>query len=378
MGEISDVTSSKRVYLSDYVNQGIPFFRGKEISLLKEGSFPKDVLYIKESRFLEFKEKYGAPQEGDILVTSVGTLGNIYRVDIDSGFYFKDGNLIWLRNIVESSFFLEKLLNYKKSILLKNVIGSTQKALTIIGVKKTEVLLPSLPEQQKIAEFLSSVDEWIERLRAERQAWERYKKGMMQKLFTQEIRFRDENGDDFPEWEEKKLGEVAEINPSNADLPKDFIYIDLESVKQGKLKEEKPIKKGSAPSRAQRILRKNDILFQAVRPYQQNNLFFDLEGQYVASTGYAHIRTVQNPLFLYYSLFTSAFLNKVLARCTGTNYPAINSTDLGKIKVCIPSLPEQQKIADFLTSLDKVIESKDQQIAHVEQWKKGLMQRLFV
>ena len=179
------------------------------------------------------------------------------------------------------------------------------------------------------------------------------------------------------EWEEKRLGEVAEINPNTKHLPDEFIYIDLDSVEKGMLKQEKIISKLKAPSRAQRLLEKNDILFQMVRPYQKNNLFFNKSGNYVASTGYAQIRTKQSPIFLYQYLHTRNFLNKVLVRCTGTSYPAINSNDFKKIKIHLSSLPEQRKIASFLGAVDKRIEVLKKKREGLEKYKKGIMQKIF-
>jgi restriction endonuclease S subunit len=184
LGEVCEITSSKRVYLSDYVNSGIPFFRGKEISELKKSKTASDILYIKESKFSEFKSKFGAPKKDDILITAVGTLGNIYRVNLDYDFYFKDGNLIWLKNPTVNSKLLEILLDHYKRELLKGVIGSTQKALTIIGIKKVKLPIPSLPEQQKIADFLCSIDNLIEAKSAEIEKTEEWKKGVMQGVFA--------------------------------------------------------------------------------------------------------------------------------------------------------------------------------------------------
>ena len=107
IGKIAELTSSKRVYLTDYVERGIPFYRGKEITELKLGKIPNDILYITESSYRDFKKKYGVPQKDDLLITAVGTLGNVLRIKDDSEFYFKDGNLIWFRKINEFSPFLE-------------------------------------------------------------------------------------------------------------------------------------------------------------------------------------------------------------------------------------------------------------------------------
>ena len=161
-------------------------------------------------------------------------------------------------------------------------------------------------------------------------------------------------------------------------MPEEFIYIDLESVEKGILLKETKIRSDDAPSRAQRFLKKEDILFQMVRPYQGNNLFFDLTGDYVASTGYAQIRTMEIPRFLYQYLHLENFTAEVMNRCTGTSYPAINSSGLASILITIPSIPEQNKIANFLTAIDEKITTNQTQLNAVKQYKQGLLQQMFV
>jgi type I restriction enzyme S subunit len=185
----------------------------------------------------------------------------------------------------------------------------------------------------------------------------------------------------FPEfkenWNKKKLKDIAEVNPTNTKLPQTFIYIDLESVDTGVLKKENLISRENAPSRAQRLLKENDILFQTVRPYQMNNLFFNKTGDYVASTGYAQIRACQNSKFLYQYLHFKKFVDLVLEKCTGTSYPSINTSDLTKTIISIPSLPEQEKIASFLSTVDEKINLLKKQLSLLEQYKKGVMQKIF-
>ena len=187
------------------------------------------------------------------------------------------------------------------------------------------------------------------------------------------LRFKEFSGN----WEEKELNKVAKINPKSIELPNEFIYIDLESVEKGLLVKSNKILKIEAPSRAQRLLSNEDILFQTVRPYQKNNYFFELGDNYVASTGYAQIRANESSTFLYQKLHTSKFVNKVLLRCTGTSYPAINSTDLSKIKIDIPKKQEQEKIALFLTSVDTKIEQLTKKETLLKEYKKGVMQKIF-
>lgn len=196
---------------------------------------------------------------------------------------------------------------------------------------------------------------------------------MKVKKLIPELRFK---GFDY-DWNTAELNDFASINPKNTELPNSFIYIDLESVTNGVLLKEERIFKDNSPSRAQRLLEKNDILYQTVRPYQKNNLYFDKTGEYVASTGYAQIRTKNDSKFLFQFLHTEKFVQNVMLRCTGTSYPSINSSDLSRIKISFPSLPEQTKIASFLTAVDDKLHALKQKNALLEQYKKGVMQQLF-
>jgi len=185
------VTSSKRIKQSEYVDKGVPFYRSKEIILKAKNENLEDVVHIPTNRFKELKQKYGAPKEGDILITAVGTIGVVYLVK-DETFYFKDGNMLWLKDIDASinrkylSYFLSSK-TFKKIINL-TVGGSSQKALTIEKFGELFVLLPEISEQQKIASILSTVDEKLENLHNKKGRYEQLKKGLMQKLLTGKIR----------------------------------------------------------------------------------------------------------------------------------------------------------------------------------------------
>ena len=272
-----------------------------------------------------------------------------------------------------SSVKCQNQLQSKTSGLAKSQTNISQKILGEVLLK-----LPSKEEQTKIASFLSAVDEKISQLTKKHELLSQYKQGMMQKLFSQQVRFKADDKSEFGEWEEKELKDIAEINPKSKKLPESFIYIDLESVEKGQLLLQKNIELQDAPSRAQRLLAKGDVLFQMVRPYQQNNYYFNLSGEYVASTGYAQIRTKLDSKFIYYALHEKTFLDEVMNRCTGTSYPAINSSDLSSIEILIPCLEEQTKIANFLSAIDQKIEVVAQQIEQAKQWKKGLLQQMFV
>ena len=175
------------------------------------------------------------------------------------------------------------------------------------------------------------------------------------------------------------LASASDVNPPNDGLPESFIYIDLDSVKSSVLIKRREITRDAAPHRAQRLLSHKDIIYQTVRPYQRNNLFFAIDDgyEYVASTGYAQLRAHGCPEFLYQLIHTDWFVNSVLARCRGSNYPAINPLDLASIPVALPRKPEQQKIADCLGSLDDLIAAEGRKLEALRQHKQGLMQQLF-
>lgn len=186
----------------------------------------------------------------------------------------------------------------------------------------------------------------------------------------------------FPcDWEkDKSLGDICEINPKTEALPNKFIYIDLESVVDGKLIQENVIENAKAPSRAQRVLQKNDIIYQMVRPYQKNNFIFiqdDGSFKYVASTGYAQLRS-DNYVFLYQMVNSEYFCTQVLKKCTGTNYPAINSQDLAEVNCAYPKdAQEQSRIAETLMQWDKAIELQEKLIEAYQKSKKYYLNKMF-
>ena len=182
------------------------------------------------------------------------------------------------------------------------------------------------------------------------------------------------------DWTECQLKDICEINPSVEKIPDTFQYIDLESVTNGRLLQTIPCCKSSAPSRAKRILSNEDVLFQTVRPYQKNNYFFksDSNTSVVASTGYAQLRCTSNSAYFLYTLIhTDSFVNQVLQKCTGGAYPAITASSLSTVKINIPVVQEQQKIASFFSTLDQKIELNERKIEALEKLKKGVMQKIF-
>ena len=226
------VGSSKRVHLSDYVQQGVPFYRSKEVIEISSGKNISEQLFISSEKYFEIKSKFPVPQENDVLITAVGTIGEILVVK-DPNFYFKDGNLIWLRNINFDIIDIDYLYYFFKSDLFQktikyNNIGAVQKALTIDFLKTVKITLPSLDNQRKLVSVLKSIDKKILLNNQINQELEAMAKTLYDYWFVQ-FDFPDQSGNPYkssggkmfynqelkreiPEgWGVEKLGELAQF-----------------------------------------------------------------------------------------------------------------------------------------------------------------------
>lgn len=223
---------------------------------------------------------------------------------------------------------------------------------------KEKIPVASLAEQQKIGEYFSNLDHLItlhqrklfEAKNNPKNGSKNFFRKIYQKLYKFDFNFKTYD------WEQRKLGEIAEFNPKS-DLPDEFEYVDLESVVGTEMVFHRTENKASAPSRAQRVAKTGDVFFQTVRPYQRNNYLFSMPYEnYVFSTGYAQMRPKINAAFLMCFLQTESFVQNVLDNCTGTSYPAINSSDLSNLKISLPILKsEQSKIGKLISNLDHLI-----------------------
>lgn len=166
ISELCEISSSKRIFLREYVKEGIAFYRSKEIILRSRNQEISNPLFISREKYQEIKERSGAPSAGDILLTSVGTLGIPYIIRDRDEFYFKDGNLTWFKNFetgVNNRFLFYWLQSHIARRQIESIaIGSTQRALTIESLKDMILFLPKFDEQKSIAKILSDLDSKIE------------------------------------------------------------------------------------------------------------------------------------------------------------------------------------------------------------------------
>lgn len=252
---------------------------------------------------------------------------------------------------------------------------------------KIKINLPSIQEQQKIAGFLESVDKWIKNLREQKGFFELYKKGMMQKIFSQENRFKDDRGNNFPKWEEKKLEKVFYSEKGNG-LSKEAIIVEgkNECILYGELyttyKEVISFIKSRTNSNEGTKSQVGDLLI----PCSTTTTAIDLANvnalnkEGVLLGGDITILRSKNKINnIFYAYYLSNYKKREIAKyAQGSTIVHLYYNHFKKINIDAPCFEEQQKIANFLTSIDKVIELKGQQIDLAESWKKGLMQKMFV
>jgi type I restriction enzyme S subunit len=255
-------------------------------------------------------------------------------------------------------------------------------------------LFPSLPEQQKIASFLSAVDEKIQQLNRKKELLEQYKKGVMQQLFSGKLRFKDGtsaelsagNGVDYPEWEEKNLGEITERN-ANKNKENLVSFVLTNSATQGIVSQNDYFDREIANQNnleGYYIVEIDDFVYNPrisvhapVGPIKRNKLI-----QGVMSPLYSVFRfKVKNlPFFEYYfeTVRWHEYLESVSNKGARHDRMNITNSDFFKMPVPFPCDEEREKIANFLSKIDSKIESTNQQINQTQTFKKGLLQKMFV
>lgn len=323
-------------------------------------------------------EKARQLPEKSVLITSIASIGKNTVNEVPAAFNQQINAIIPKEN--DADFILNSMINATPRF--KAIAGQTATAIINKSTfEKFEIMVPKHEEQKSIGQLLNSFDMIITLHQRKLHLLKELKKGFLQKMFP-------ENGETVPElrfegytddWEQRKLKTIAVFNPKS-NLPDQFEYVDLESVKGVNLTAHRTESLGKAPSRAQRLAQKNDIFFQTVRPYQKNNYLYELDDtDYVFSTGYAQLRPQVNSYFLFSILQRKTFVQDVLNQCTGTGYPAISSKDLSEIEVDVPNDDQEQlEVGLIFRRLDKTLTLHQRKLDLLKEQKKGLLQKMFV
>lgn len=249
------------------------------------------------------------------------------------------------------------------------------------------IMSPSLPEQRKISDFLSAVDAVIAAQQAEVDAGEQRKKGVMQKLFSQEVRFKADDGSEFPDWEEKTLGELCApltygMNAAATKFDGENRYIritDIDDETHALLPNDIVSPSGELDDKY--LVKKGDILLARTGASTGKSYLYHPKDGKLFYAGFlikAHVLPSSDDYFIYSQTFTDRYWKWVKTASMRSGQPGINANEYASYSFAVPSLPEQRKIADCLASMDEVIQKSKDELAKWQELKKGLLQQMFM
>jgi type I restriction enzyme S subunit len=270
----------------------------------------------------------------------------------------------------------KKISTLAKGVSISNVYNSDLKTLDII--------LPNLPEQKKIAGFLSAVDEKIQLLNRKKQLLEQYKKGLMQQLFSGKLRFKDENGKAFPKWEEKKLGILTDIvvgGTPSTNIPEYWDgaipWLSSGELKNGEVNQAlKFITELGLQKSSTKLMPKGTVLLAMTGATLGRIGFLTFESSGNQSIAGFLPKSSYNSKYLFYNLQFN--FQYILSFAGGAAQPGINKNTIENLQLSFPVIEEQKKIANFLSGIDVKLEALGAQISQSQTFKKGLLQQMFV
>ncbi len=320
-----------------------------------------------------------------LLISLNGTIGNISRYNEEKIMLGKSVGYFNFENNCDFHFHLlksEKTQNY----FFSQLTGSTIKNLSLKTLRETEVNIPQLLEQQKIASFLTAVDERIQQLKQQKELLEQYKKGVMQKIFSQEIRFKNDKGKYFPIWEEKKLGEIF-YSEKGKGISKNKIIRNgkYECILYGEL-----------------YTKYNEVIFEVVSktneidgikskigdlliPSSTTTTGIDLanitalnKDDVLLGGDITVLRSEKKINNIFYAYYLSNYKkDEIASYAQGSTIVHLYYNHIKDMNIDFPYFEEQTKIANFLSAIDDKITKVAEALKAKEQWKKGLLQKMF-
>ncbi len=370
--DLFTITSSKRVLKEDWLEKGIPFYRAREIVKLSQNGFVDNELFISEEMYNSFSKKYGLPKVNDILVTGVGTLGITYIVKENEKFYFKDGNIIWLKNDSNTN---SKYIEYGfQTEFLKNQInsnsGSTVATYTITNANNTIIPIPPLEEQKRIVAKLdilfAKIDKAIALHQKNCEEADIFMASVLNDVFVEleekyEIKTVDEVSlnvrygytDSAKDKGNAVFIRITDIN-ENGKFKDNFVYVDIEDKELERFK-----------------LYKGDILVARSGATAGKVALFDLDFVSVFASYLIRIQpnSEMDSSFFFYFCHSPKYWEQLNIIKVGGAQPNVNATNLKEIKIATPPLQTQQKVVSYLDEVSQKMEK-------IKQIQKEKMQSL--
>ena len=397
-----EITSSKRIHKSDWRGSGVPFYRTRELVKLSKYGFVDNELFIENELYESIKETYGVPQIEDILISGVGTIGVPYVVSDKKSFYFKDGNIIWLKsNKIFNSLFIFYL--YKTPFMYSQIhdmaSGTTVDTYTIVNAKKTMVPLPPRAEQERIVARIESLFARLDKAREKVDAvlgrCAARKAALLHKAFSGELTaaWRKARGIGLESWEEKLSGQLFSYVTSGSrgwakyyseegalfirmgNLSHETIELNLSEVQHVKLPDDIEGQRSK--------LKNNDILISITADVGMVALVRDINFEGYINQHVALARPVSTvcPEFLALYLISDAGKKELKARQRGSTKVGLGLDDIKSLHLKMPTLAEQAEIVRILDELlareRRARDAAERVAARIEQIKRAVLTKAF-
>ena len=371
----------------EYTEEELPLYS----LTIDEGVVPKTKRYERSFLVKSKKEAYKVVYEDDFVFNPMNLrFGAIAKHSKKDKVLVSKYYNIFYCNRMHNPAFLELYLRTNKMIGYYNKIAEgtliEKRRVHFSNFVKFEKSLPELSEQKQIAAFFTTINYWIQNLDKQKIFLEEYKKGMMQKIFSQEIRFKDDGGKDFPDWEGKKLKDIF-IRKTQKNNDNKINFVLTNSATEGIVSQSDYFDKDIANQNNLSnyfIVEVDDFVYNPristsapVGPMKMNSLKTG-----VMSPLYTVIRLKKGNKHFYEKYFETdlwhRYMKKIANYGARHDRMAISSSDLMNMPIPFPSKEEQDKIVEFLIDVDNSVNSKKRQIKLAKEWKKGLLQQMFV
>lgn len=366
LGDISDIRDGTHDS-PKYINNGYPLITSKNI---QNGKISFDnINYISKEDYDNINKRSNV-SVGDIIMGMIGTIGNVALLS-EENFAIKNVALFKEKTLLKNIFLIQYLQSdiFYKSISNLNE-GGTQKFISLKNIRNLYINIPFIEEQEKIANFLIIVDKKIENLENTITSLENQKKGLLQQIFSQKLRFKDENGNNYPNWEKKKLGDIFTIKAGGDICKENF-------SKQYSSEFKYPIYANALTNKGL---------------YGYSNIYkIDKPSITVTGRGDVGFALSRKPFYypivrllvlipninINFTFFTES-INFIHIFNESTGVPQLTAPQLSKVNVYVPNIEEQNKIGNLFDKLNEKIDNKKAQLEHWQQIKKGLLQQMFV
>ncbi|UNT43937.1 restriction endonuclease subunit S [Acinetobacter sp. LUNF3] len=377
---------------ADYVEDGIPFVMATDVI---DGK-----VYLDKSKKIKKSQadglRKGFSLEGDILLTHKATIGNVAKVpELKTPYIMLTPQVTYYRVLNKDKLNQDFIKSTFEAPVFQNALlalctGATRLYIGISEQRKLPFSYPSKKEQTKIASFLSAVDEKISQLTQKHALLSQYKQGMMQKLFSQQIRFKADDGSEFGEWEDKILKDLfPKIRNGFVGVATPYYvnygvkYLQGKNIKNGKIDATGLIfiNQEFHQKKTNSILKTNDILMVQSGHVGECAVVtedYDNANCHALLVLSPKSSKLINSKFVVYYFYSEIGKKKIALIKTGNTIEHILASDIKEVALLFPCLAEQTKIANFLSAIDQKIEVVAQQIEQAKTWKKGLLQQMFV